>query len=275
MQPGEQLYDDYGTVFFDLRFWGVGKERGDNVRVRIVADWQNELYESNENNNEKTVEFKVSEVAANKDGRRCKLKNVSTGIPNATVPSTPVPPTPKNTTDMPSVEINATTPANTTDTIINTTIENNATDVTPPLANASCAELIEKDIKNYKYVNSEIRNEHYGRVCFVNYQRNEKYWGSASVVVFENDEQAMKYLSDKIKNSQNSNYEKGKGVYFLRNPSDNTFIWVHKNYAITVSDYGSRAPSHLLKEYLEKYSSDLLEKEKIKIINNKKIKELK
>ena len=79
--PGEQLYDNYSTVFFDLRFWGEGKERDDDVRVRIVADWQNELYESNETNNEKIVEFKISEVASQKDVRICKLKNISTEIP--------------------------------------------------------------------------------------------------------------------------------------------------------------------------------------------------
>ena len=109
----------------------------------------------------------------------------------------------------------------------------------------------------YKYLSSYKREETYGAVYIADYKRQNSGLASAAVIVFEDEKQALKYLSDKIANSEKYTKYKVKGVYLLRNQNDNTFIWVHKNYAITVSDYSNKMPLALMHAYLEKYSSDL------------------
>ena len=86
---------------------------------------------------------------------------------------------------------------------------------------------------------------------------HELGWASANVIVFENREQVLKYLSDKTKNAEKFNYKPGREIYLLKNPSDTTFMWANENYVISVSDYRPKTPTHLMKEYLDKYPSDL------------------
>jgi len=237
-QPGEVMYEENATFFFAYyAYYPNDLYRGSKIKGRIVADWLNELNESDETNNE--VEFSITLNETN--FRKCNLNSATPpaiNLPNDTVSNS-------------TVEVNETpvTPIPSNDTINNTT----------DLANASYAELIEKDIRMYRYLSSSKHSQSYGTVYTAYYARDthRKSEAAANVVVFENEKQAVKYLSDKIKNSESSDYERGRGVYFLRNPSDSTFIWVHGNYAVSVSGYGKNLPEQIFRAYLEKYPGNI------------------
>jgi len=119
--------------------------------------------------------------------------------------------------------------------------------------------LIEHDIGNYKYVNSQRHNEDYGTRVQANYERGKNY-AAAAVIAFKNNEKAREYLKTKIKNANELGYDvkfvNKNGVHLIRGKNENTFIWVHGTYAISVSEYSNETPWALLLAYLKKYPSE-------------------
>ncbi|MBW3023144.1 hypothetical protein KY308_03505 [Candidatus Woesearchaeota archaeon] len=144
---------------------------------------------------------------------------------------------------------------------IDLTIAESASDVTiwPSKINASYEELIEQNIGRYNYLESSKYVQSYGTsyVASYNWQGRKDYYATAYVILFEDEEGALKYLKDKIKNSKKSRYIKNVGTYFLDNPSSKTFLWIDGNRAIGVSDYSGKKPTDLMLEYLKKYPLQL------------------